>query len=149
MKKFARKRDWLDQFKDYRMAAICSLQWINDGMKNLITNTCFIFKVFYRCLMNTDCNIILREKYLFDISHKHCTFTPFHAITHLNTKKRHPSSSHFDACTVTQALQYNLAIWRTFRWWLFRPPRRFQSSYIYPNMLMTSKLKINVIKLCL
>lgn len=59
MKKFARKRDWLDQFKDYRMAAICSLQWINDRMKSLITNTCFISKVFYRCLMNTDCNVVL------------------------------------------------------------------------------------------
>lgn len=41
------------------MAAICSPQWINDGIKNQITNTCFIFKVFYRCLMNTDCNIVL------------------------------------------------------------------------------------------
>lgn len=41
------------------MAAICSPQWIKDGIKNQITNTCFIFKVFYRCLMNTDCNIVL------------------------------------------------------------------------------------------
>lgn len=129
MKKFARKRDWLDQFKDYRMAAICSLQWINDGMKNLITNTCFIFKVFYRCLMNTDCNVVLTWIILIWHTCKPQTLHVYplsrdHALQRIEC---YPLITHFDTCTVTQALQYNHAVWRTFRWWHFRPPKRFQS----------------------
>lgn len=106
MKKFARKRDCLDQFKDYWMAAICSPQWINDGMKNLITNTCFISKVFYRCLMNTDCNVVLTWILLIWHTCKPQTLHVYplprdHALQRI---KCHPLITHFDACTVTQAL---------------------------------------------
>lgn len=84
------------------MAAICSLQWINDRMKNLITNTCFISKVFYRCLMNMDCNVLTWIILIWHTCKPHTLHVyPLPALQRIEC---YPLITHFDACTVTQAL---------------------------------------------